>query len=138
MDAGPGAGARHRLAVSLAHLTAAWLVPMGGPVGCPGSLTKLVLLALADHACEHCGLAWPGKQKLAEKTLLGPTRIKTALDELAKIGLVTVHKYPKGGRGRATEYVVLPAVAAHQAPCPRCVNAQKHAGRAAPGFHGPR
>lgn len=106
------------------HLRQAWLVPRDGPTGVSAP-TKLVLLALADHACEECGLAWPGRRLLGQKTLLGPTRIGKAVDELLAVGLVVVHAYPKGGRGRSTEFVVLPGLKLSPPPCPRCLEAQK-------------
>jgi DNA-binding MarR family transcriptional regulator len=70
---------------------------------------KFVLLALGDHACEFCGLCWPGIRSLGEKTGLGERSVTRALNELIAAGMVTIHRYPKGGRGRATEYLILPA-----------------------------
>ena len=82
---------------------------------------KLVLLALADHACEFCGLCWPGMKSLAIKTGLGETAITNAVKALSSGGLVKIHRYPQGGRGRATEYVVLPqAMKLSTAPCGKC------------------
>jgi hypothetical protein len=85
---------------------------------------KLVLLALVDHACDDCGFCWPGMRHLAVKTGLGSTAIAAAIKALAESpeGLLRIHAYPQGGRGRATEYVVLPGVIKlSTAPCGKCL-----------------
>lgn len=83
--------------------------------------TKLVLMILASHACNLCGLCWPGMKTLTQECGLGQTRIREALDELVSGDLIAVHAYPKGGRGRATEYVVLPKhMELSTAPCGKC------------------
>lgn len=95
---------------------------------------KLVLIALANRACEDCGFAWPGLKYLQRKTHLGETTITGALRFLLASGLVRVHRYPHGGRGRTTEYVVLEQFFKFStAPCGECVQKQER-GRVAGGF----
>jgi hypothetical protein len=75
-------------------------------------IVKHVLSVLAFHACEDCGLAWPGVSLIARETGLTERPVKDALVSLrSRPDLVTVHAYSKGGRGRTTEYVVMPSVA---------------------------
>jgi hypothetical protein len=95
------------------HLTEVWRVPLPGR-------EKLVLLAQADHACEFCGLAWPGLALLGEKTGVGKTGLREALAKLAGLGLLKQHAYGQGGRGCSTVYQVLPSLQGAVAPCPRC------------------
>lgn len=103
------------------HIDAAWQVKVPGR-------QKLILLALADHACDECGLAWPGVSRLAERTGIGATTLREDLQALTDAGWLEIRRYPRGGRGRATEYVVLRAyVEVGQAPCSEC--ARKLAGR---------
>lgn len=85
-----------------------------------GSCSKLVLVVLADCACARCGLAWPGTPLMAERAQLGRTRVREALDELASDGHLAVHAYPNGGRGKTTEFIVLPKHVAESAPCSAC------------------
>jgi hypothetical protein len=96
------------------HIDAAWQVRLSGR-------QKLVLLALADHACDECGLAWPGIPRLATRTGIGATTLREDLQALTDAGLLEIRRYPRGGRGRATEYVVLgPLVPVAQTACPTC------------------
>jgi len=82
---------------------------------------KLPLIALADHACASCGLAWPGIARLAERTGMGTTAVRDALEALVAAGLLMIAGYPRGGRARATIYAVLPSlVRAGAAPCADC------------------
>jgi hypothetical protein len=99
--------------VSNRHLNEAWKAKVLGR-------EKLVLLAQADHACEYCGLAWPGLTLLAEKTGIGKTALREALERLVGLGLLQVHSYGQGGRGCSTVYHVLPALPGAVAPCPKC------------------
>jgi hypothetical protein len=92
----------------------AWLVPLPGR-------EKITLLAESEHACEHCGLAWPGNTRLAEMTGLGRTALHEALRELKRLGLIEEIAYGKGGRGCSTVVRVLPAMEYCPAPCPKCV-----------------
>lgn len=93
-------------------------------IGSPGA--KSVLLVLADRACGTCGLCWPGVNKIAEWTEMGPTSIRKALDTLRERGLIIASGYETGGRGRTTEYVVLPHLPGlSTAPCVECVKRRK-------------
>jgi hypothetical protein len=91
----------------------AWLVPLPGR-------EKITLLAESEHACEYCGLAWPGNTRLAEMTGLGRTALHEALKELKRLGLIEEIAYGKGGRGCSTVVRVLPAMEYCAAPCPKC------------------
>jgi hypothetical protein len=42
------------------------------------------------------------------ETGLGDRAIRSALEVLSRAGRLEIYRYPKGGRGRATEYIVLP------------------------------
>ena len=87
---------------------------------------KAVLLALAWHACDACGLTWAGRRALVQCTELGETRVKVALGHLTSAGLVVIHRYPHGGRGLTTEYIVLPGVTElSTAPCAKCAGNMK-------------
>jgi len=100
--------------VSLAHLVAVSRLEL------PAS-TKAVLTWLAFHACENCGLCWPGMKLLCLETGLGETAIRKGIDGLERAGQVRIHGYATGGRGRATEYVVLPGLPEFStAPCGKC------------------
>jgi len=105
--------------VSNRHLTAIRsLAPNAHPGGPP---TRALLFVLSDCACEICGLAWPGMKLLETLTLLGHTRLRQSVRELVNSGLVVIHAYPTGGRGRTTEYIVLPHMEnLAQAPCVEC------------------
>ena len=93
----------------------------------PGA--KLALLILSWHACRACGIAWPGVAYLERKTGMGPTTVRKALDWLLARDpgqLLKIHAYPKGGRGVATEYVVLPGfIELSPAPCEECRSRMK-------------
>lgn len=88
---------------------------------------KLVLFALGNRACATCGIAWPGKPYLIEMTGLGHTAVVAALKALVDSGYVVIHRYSHGGRGVATEYVVLPNVLSFskKAPCAECSKRMK-------------
>lgn len=95
---------------------------------------KSVLVHVAQPACKYCGLSWPGVWWLEQKTGLKRTAVKEALDWLIREGHLRVHAYPKGGRGRTTEYVVLPQVIELPTPrCAECIENQK-TGRLATGI----
>jgi hypothetical protein len=84
-------------------------------------ITKAVLVAMADSGCNVCGLAWPGISHLERKTELGPTVIRKALASLTKQGMIRIWAYPRGGRGRSTEYRVLEQfVELSTPPCRDC------------------
>ena len=82
---------------------------------------KWVLALLAWRSCDSCGLAWPGVGRICDDTEMGERSVQNALAELAKAGLIEPRSYATGGRGRSTEYVVLPSRAGlSTAPCQEC------------------
>lgn len=88
-------------------------------IGSPGA--KAILLLLCDRACERCGLAWPGVPTLARWSEMSVASVRRALDTLREAGHIDVHRFPKGGRGLSTEYIVLPALPdLSTAPCGEC------------------
>ena len=90
------------------------------------SANKALLVALADHACDECGLAWPGTKLLHAKTELRTKRIQAGLKSLIDAGWISVYRFPFGGRGLSTEYVVLPHLwDGAIRPCQRCRSAMK-------------
>lgn len=73
---------------------------------------KGVLNVLAFYACELCGHARPGVALLMLNTGLGERAVRQALEDLrGRPELLRVYRYPKGGRGVTTEYIVMPEVA---------------------------
>lgn len=107
------------------HCDVARVVPLPGPV-------KVVLMVLASRACRFCGLTWPGTKNLLLECGLGETRLRDSLETLVRDprGLLKIHAYPKGGRGRATEYVVMPGlIELSTAPCGKCQSNQKKPSR---------
>lgn len=101
--------------MSAAHQRVAWDI-----VGLTSD-ERLLLLAYARHACENCGLCWPGRTRLQIMTGLGSTTLSAVARRLVERGLLKIHAYPKGGRGRATEMVVLPKdMQLSPAPCGKC------------------
>jgi hypothetical protein len=114
--------------VSAAHQRVAWEI-----LGLTSD-EKLLLLAFARHACEHCGLCWPGRTRLQLLTNLGSTSLTGLIRSLVKREMLKIHAYPNGGRGLATEFVVLPKeLKLSTAPCGKCVDNLKTSRRAA-GF----
>lgn len=94
-------------------------------------------MVLASRACAACGLCWPGTKNLVLECGLGETRLRDSLADLESAGLVAVRAYRKGGRGRATEYVVLPNhVELSTAPCEKCL-ANMRKGSPREGFDNP-
>jgi hypothetical protein len=82
---------------------------------------KAILMLMADRACEHCGLAWPGVPTLARWSEMSVASVRRALDTLREAGHLDVHRFPKGGRGLSTEYIVLPSLPElSTAPCGEC------------------
>ncbi len=89
--------------------------------------SKAVLMALAWHACDDCGCAWPGHGALSDWTELGRSTIATALAALVKDGLLVIGRFSSGGRGLSTEYVVLPQrTELSPAPCGECRKRMKN------------
>lgn len=95
---------------------------------------KNVLNVLAFHACDSCGRAWPGVPLLMLETGLSRRAVQDALVELReRPELVAVYRYPKGGRGVSTEYLVMPAVAKlSTADCGNCSTRLESAHQAHP------
>jgi len=84
-------------------------------------IAKAVLVAMADAGCDQCGMAWPGVSYLERKVEFGATTIRNALAALTNQGLIEIRAYAKGGRGMATEYVVLRQfIELSTAPCGKC------------------
>ncbi len=71
---------------------------------------KLVLLVIAEHA-DPSGLCWPSKWRVARMTCLDERSVRAALSELVRLDLLKIRAYGKGGRGRATQYVISHKVA---------------------------
>lgn len=102
--------------MSTQHQRVAWDV-----IGLETPLERLVLLAYAKHACQWCGLCWPGKVRLELMCIAGHTSIATTRQSLIAKGLLRIHAYPRGGRGMSTEMVVLPNdLKLSTAPCGKC------------------
>ena len=118
--------------MSFEHLSAAGELDAG--VGTPLTARgKAVLWVLALRACRDCGLAWPGARYLEAKTGLGESAVRGGLRELERAGYLKIHAYPTGGRGRATEYIVLPALLElSTAPCGECRSRMKTRRHATP------
>jgi hypothetical protein len=96
------------------HIEAAWDARVGGRA-------KPVLLAYAHHACQHCGLAWPGIPRVAERCEKGVNSVREIVAQLVKDGHLELFSHPRGGKGCTTIYRVLPGpVACDRAPCEQC------------------
>lgn len=97
------------------------------------SPTKFVLVSLAIHACQDCGLARPGVALLMMETQLSERAVRQALklirghtDEHGEHDWVKIHAYPHGGSGVTTEYVVFPRLAKLSTDeCGRCASVAK-------------
>lgn len=95
---------------------------------------RLLLLAYARHACQNCGLCWPGNVRLQIMTAMGRSTVTAVAARLVAGGHLRIHAYPRGGRGMSTEYVVLPKeLGLSTAPCGKCVDNFK-TNRTAGGF----
>ena len=71
---------------------------------------KLCLMALADHAHDDGSKAYPGVPRLTYKLRpLTRRTVKRLLRKLEAKGLIVATAYREGGRGKATEYQVIPA-----------------------------
>ncbi len=77
------------------------------PIRLPGR-TKVVLLVMAGHCCKFCGLTWLGLDRLTQECGVSVTTLRAAIADLVSLGHLKIAYYPKGGRGKATEYVVFP------------------------------
>lgn len=97
---------------------------------------RILLLAYARHACDVCGLCWPGSARLEILTAIGRTSLAAVRGRLVTKGLLKIHAYPRGGRGMSTEMIVLPRdIKLSTAPCGKCVDNLK-TNRHAVGFEG--
>jgi hypothetical protein len=74
-------------------------------------LTRLVMLALADHA-DHEGECWPSVETIARKCRVGRRTVQRALDEAEAAGELV--RVSGGGRGQSNRYRVLPVVVDNQ------------------------
>lgn len=116
--------------MSHAHEDAAW-----DAVGVSRN-ERILLLAYGKHACTFCGLCWPGNARLELMCLLGTTALTEARQGLVEHGLIKIHAYPRGGRGLATEVIVLLAgTELSTGPCGKCADKLKTSRRAG-GFGG--
>ena len=105
---------------------------LAAPIPLPTSV-KVTLMIMAAHSCDYCGLTWLGVRRLILETGLGERAIQGALDQLVKEKHVKIRAYAKGGRGRATEYIVLPELRKlSTAPCGKCTFNQLNPARGAP------
>lgn len=94
------------------HLRAAFALRITPREASPGehgavdpTILKFVVLVLANHANAQ-GVAYPGVDLIAQTTQTSRKTVTRALAELEARGLVKIRAYGKGGRGRATEYVL--------------------------------
>lgn len=85
--------------MSIRVMALCWEIPLD-----PSS--KLLLLALADHANEAGRSVYPGNQRLARKISLQVRQTQNLLAHLELHGLIRREKHSKGGRGRAVEWSI--------------------------------
>ena len=101
--------------VGFQQAASAYRVTTGKPA------SKAVLVAMAWRSCDACGTCWEGNAGLAGLTELGRTAVTSSLGELVREGWLVIGRYPHGGRGLSTEYVVLPTLRElSTAPCGKC------------------
>lgn len=77
----------------------AFYVPLDGT-------SRLVLLALADHANDDGSSVHPGLRRLQAKTGTSRATVQRALKHLEGHGLIKACGYRRGGRGKATAWSV--------------------------------
>lgn len=68
--------------------------------------TKLVLMALADHANDD-GVCWPGQTRLAAKAEMTTRAVRANLDRLVKSGLVRAEERRRGNGTRTSNLYFL-------------------------------
>ena len=100
--------------MSIEALNWAWEQPVAK------AATKLVLLALADHANAD-GECWPSMKRIAERSDISPRHVSRAIDELIDLGLVEKsNRRRHGGQYRGWDYRILvqrtPASIGNQVP----------------------
>ena len=76
-----------------------WEAPLDPP-------SKLLLLALADHANDSGIGIYPGNARLARKVGLKERQLQYLLAHLENHGLIRRENYAKGGRGHAVEWAI--------------------------------
>ena len=91
-----------------------------------GVTTQAVLSCMAWHACNNCGLAWAGAKALVAETKASRSSVGECLAALRDAGYLEVFRYPNGGRGLTTEYIVMPQLDRAPAPCPSCRGKMKN------------
>ncbi len=69
---------------------------------------RFVLVVYSVHANSNDGLTYAKRSTVAVETGLSESTVVRAVHELVSRGLMVVHAYPRGGRGRSTVYRVLP------------------------------
>lgn len=84
--------------MSLDYLNAAW------DAACDSPTEKLVLLAIARHADNATGEAWPSVQRISEMCSITERCVYTTINKLEIKGLVSIKA--GGGRGKCNAYVV--------------------------------
>lgn len=113
----PRRSAHARSLMGFRHSQAAYALTLGNPG------RKATLIALASRACENCGICWPGVTWIMLATEMSERSTRRCLTELAAAGHIVVRRYPQGGRGVATEYLILPTLPKLlAAPCPQCLS----------------
>jgi hypothetical protein len=96
---------------------------------------KSLLWCVSYHCCRYCGLIWLGIPRMVLECCMNEHRIRAAIAELEQRGLLQARFFLKGGRGKTTEYVVLPGHLALQAPrCNKCVENQSKTPTPGSGF----
>lgn len=83
--------------MSVRVMAMCWEIPLD-------SSTKLLLLALADHANDSGKSVYPGNARLARKVSLSIRQVQNLLGHLEAHGFVKREKYLRGGRGHAVEW----------------------------------
>lgn len=100
--------------MSIEALNWAWQQPVAK------AATKLVLLALADHANPD-GECWPSMKRIAERSDISPRHVSRAINELVDLGLVEkANRRRHAGQYRGWDYRLLvqetPASSGHLSP----------------------
>jgi hypothetical protein len=76
---------------------------------------KFLLVALANHATP-AGVAWPGRQRLAEECICEPETVSRNLSRLEELGLIQRVQRRRGNGSRTSDWVVLAPGAADRGP----------------------
>ena len=87
----------------MSHIAPYWAGEQKGFSG----LSKFILIALADYHNSVDGGCYPSIATLARKCCLSETAVKTSINELCEIGLVSrVERKDNNGRSRSNQYVL--------------------------------